>query len=1281
MTRKTPILAVMAGLLIVLSFGALGFPGPITTAAPLDQPSDVTAPQAQPASSGDWRSAGPYGGVARVLALSPNFANDGLALTGGWKTGRMGRAGGYGIVRTTDRGATWEPVFAASPWSQLAVMDLAISPGFDADASAYAATETGLLRSGNRGVAWEQLHGGLPESGNDPATDDIVRVLLSPDFTLDGTLLALQSSGALFLSSDRGATWSRPPVALLAAAAFSRNFQTDEMLFAVTTDGGLIHSTDRGATWNSLQQLATGPVADMLQTADGALLLATGDGVARLVPADIGYAIDLVSPNIPGLVHRLSLAGDHIYAAADQGLFITVTDGRRWDRYADTPAMPIRSVAACPDWGRCHALLAGTDRGVLGTADDNLAPWRWLAGPYRVAAASVVASPMYPSDRTLFAGTSDGLFRSTDGGGSWQVVAMGEPPDHDAVFSQVRVSTSYAADGAVFATHEDRVTGQGSLYQSTDHGATWSVQFAPFAPDVHMALAVSPAYRADRTILVAQGDVLHKTTDGGTTWQDRLIAPTGSYFSTLELEISSAFAADRTLFASGYGGVRCSTDGGDTWSSTGAYAPAYDVAVSPAYASDRTVWHTYRGIEGAGNGTPNSGVRRSIDGGQTWQWATAGLPGAYEPFPASLAASPGYAADRTLFTALSGPLTSGIDHRLYRSLNGGQSWQALSSAPGNPNPADLAITADALGRQTAHMATESGVWHYSAQCEDRLVNGGFEVDAAWEFPITPRTAGYSETVALSGRRSARTGIVAPPDAYSYSSIRQTLTIPAGVTSAVLNYAWYPLSAEPPLSASVSAEPAPELIQAIAQGILPDDAFAGDWQYALLLNADGGMIPNSPRMWTRRNDRAWLHASLDLSAYRGRTLQITFGTLNDGDGRSAAMYVDDVSLTTCWSATPAPTPSPSPTTSPTSTATPAPTSSPSPTTPPTSTATPARTHRVYLPFSLALYEAPSPSPTSTPSPTPTPTPGFLQPRWLRSLVVAPGAAGRLLGLTNEGYLMSSADRGETWTTAPLPDEIAGLPLRQHGFVGMDYNHPDTLYLGAATEGLWRSSDGGAQWQKRHPYHIGPVAVGFNSADTLLAGLIGDNDLHTNIARSTDAGFTWGAAGGGSSGETVSPILIDPQAGEIAYAITQGPVDGGTLYRTLGGMWEPIPNAPIGLPASGGPGLGLAMSGGTRALYVASADGVLYVSENPFALNAADVTWMRVHAFSGGALPIPLAVGAGPNGSALYVTLYDSDSTHGRTLRSDDGGQTWQPLDISPPTGVVPPRRLPPPPPTP
>ena len=785
MTRKTSIWAVLAGLLVVLSIGALGFSGPLTTAAPLDQPSGMTAPQVQPASSGDWRSAGPYGGVARALALSPNFANDGLALAGGWKTGRMGRAGGYGIVRTIDGGTTWEPVFTAPPWSLLVVIDLAISPGFDADATAYAATETGLLRSGSRGTTWERLHGGLPEPGNDQAADDIVRVLLSPGFALDGTLLALQSNGTLFLSTDRGNTWGRPPVAPLAAAAFSRNFQIDGTIFAFAADGGLIRSTDRGTTWTVLQQLAVGPVADMLQTADGALLLATGNGVARLVPAGSGYAIELVSPNISGPVHRLALAGDHIYAAADGGLFITLTDGRRWDRYSDTPVAPVRSVAPCPDWGRCHALLAGADRGVLGTTDDNLVPWRWLAGPHRVAVASIVVSPMYLSDRTLFAGTADGLFLSEDGGGSWQVVAVGEPPDHEAVFSQVRVSASYAADGAVFATHEDRVTGRRSLFQSTDRGVTWSVQFVPFARISRWRWRFRPpiaptgrfsSRRAtcctSRPTAALPGKIVPWRRPAPTSrrWNSKSRPPSPPTAPFLRRDMMACAARPTAAIP---GARRAPTPPPMAWRSR---PPMPQIAPCGTRSAASKVRVTARRTAAYGGST---------DGGHTWEWATAGLPGAYEPFPMPLAASPGYAADRALFTALSGPPTSGIDHRLYRSLNGGVSWQELGSAPGNPNPADLAVTADALGRLTAHMATDSGVWHYSSQCEDRLVNGGFEVDAAWEFPPTARTAGYSETVARNGRRSVRTGIIAPPDAYSYSSAKQTLTIPAAVTSAVL----------------------------------------------------------------------------------------------------------------------------------------------------------------------------------------------------------------------------------------------------------------------------------------------------------------------------------------------------------------------------------------------------------------------------------------------------------------------------------------------------------------
>ena len=99
--------------------------------------------------------------------------------------------------------------------------------------------------------------------------------------------------------------------------------------------------------------------------------------------------------------------------------------------------------------------------------------------------------------------------------------------------------------------------------------------------------------------------------------------------------------------------------------------------------------------------------------------------------------------------------------------------------------------------------------------------------------------------------------------------------------------------------------------------------------------------------------------------------------------------------------------------------------------------------------------------------------------------------------------------------------------------------------------------------------------------------------------------------------------------------------------------------------------------TRSLYVGNPNGTLYVSQNPFELNRDDMTWQPVHNF--GYQPSPLAVGAGPGSAAessvaaLYVTLnvspWDS-GLPGRTLRSDDGGQTWFPLTIPSPPGSPP-----------
>ena len=740
--------------------------------------------------------------------------------------------------------------------------------------------------------------------------------------------------------------------------AFSRNFATNQTTFAALPDAGggstqLKRSTDGGRTWTNLLTLPIGQVDDILETVEGGLLLATGDGVKRLMPDGAGYSETPTVPQVPGPVYRLATAGDNIYAAGFNGLYISLSFGRGWNRVTDTPTTPFQAVAPCPLWGSCHAVMTGTRQGILATPDDNWKPWAWLPGPSPVPASSVSASPAYETDSTLFAGTNFGVFRSTDRGLSWQRMTGADSPGYPYAFPTVRVSPAYATDGTVFATVADLARPRATLYKSTDRGVTWTMLPGVTEGGV---LALSPAYGVDHTLFMASDATLRKSTDGGLTWRNFAMTTPAVGFHTLELEASPAYATDRTLFATGYGGTLRSTTGGETWTSVGRYSPAYGLAISPNYAADGTAWHTFRAIESAGDGSPESAVVQTTNRGASWSFATSGLPGVYEPYPYPLAASPRYATDKALFTMLSGQFVAGNSHSLYRAIDaidGGSWWNDLGAAPGNPDARDLAVTAFSAGRLTAHAATTAGVWHYEAPCEERLAAGGFEgttaeLDKFWQRPITPATAIYSTKYAHRGAQSVRTGIDGTADVYSYSSANQYMSIPAGAASATLDFWWYPISAEGPLAAAAAKPSELALVEQAFAGEMPDEIMAGDRQYVLILDTEGQVLKNL--LWTRSNARAWQRATFDLTAYRGLTIRVLFGTYNDGNGSSTALYSDDAAISVCWPAPPPPPPTP------------------------TATATAGPLKKTYLPLILRSYAPPpSPTPTATATSTPTATP--------------------------------------------------------------------------------------------------------------------------------------------------------------------------------------------------------------------------------------------------------------------------------------------------------------------
>ncbi len=386
-------------------------------------------------------------------------------------------------------------------------------------------------------------------------------------------------------------------------------------------------------------------------------------------------------------------------------------------------------------------------------------------------------------------------------------------------------------------TYENQTLALAGLYKTTDRGVTWTI-----LPGLTggRSLTLSPTYASDHTVFIGNGDRLYKSTDGGGSWHSYLIAPPEDGFILFELAVSPAYASDHALFATGYGRVRRSTDGGVTWGSLNSYGPSYGLAISPNYATDGTAWQTYRAIESAGDGTPDSGVLRTTDRGAIWSLATFGLPGGYEPYPVPLAASPRYATDKAVFTMLRGQFVSSESHSLYRAIDGGNWWVDLGAAPGNPDVNDLAITGFSTGWLTAYAATTAGVWHYEAAHEERVAAGGFEgsateLDNFWQRPLTPATAAYSTRYVHSGQQSLRTGIDGGADVYGYSSANQYVTIPAGAASADPPLLVVSHLAEGPLAAAAAPGCAEwPRWRRLSRGGAPDETLSGDRQYALLL---------------------------------------------------------------------------------------------------------------------------------------------------------------------------------------------------------------------------------------------------------------------------------------------------------------------------------------------------------------------------------------------------------------------------------------------------------------
>jgi N-acetylmuramoyl-L-alanine amidase len=157
-------------------------------------------------------------------------------------------------------------------------------------------------------------------------------------------------------------------------------------------------------------------------------------------------------------------------------------------------------------------------------------------------------------------------------------------------------------------------------------------------------------------------------------------------------------------------------------------------------------------------------------------------------------------------------------------------------------------------------------------CYNALVNGGFESGdfTGWSRPSqNPPGAIVTDTV-FSGSYAARVGAATISDAItttSYSSIRQSITIPADAISATLSLARYRWSGDT----------------------------SGDRQYLAVLRSGQ---PTDYLFSEGAADTRWNTISFDLKSYAGQDIDLLFSVKNDGLGGTSGMALDNVQTEIC-----------------------------------------------------------------------------------------------------------------------------------------------------------------------------------------------------------------------------------------------------------------------------------------------------------------------------------------------------------------------------------------------
>jgi photosystem II stability/assembly factor-like uncharacterized protein len=445
--------------------------------------------------------------------------------------GRSNVGGGaQSLYRSTDNGSTWIPVgigmeyppFNIAPVYALAMCDEKLLAG-----------SRGIFLSTNNGDSWIGANVGFPvdQDGFPPFVTS---------FLVHGGSLYAGTSLGIFVSTNSGVTWA--VVDTSGERRYVKSFSAVVGDMFVSTGSAVFRTTDKGSSWSSVVQGLVGDVGPLVSAGTN---LYAGTGIAGVfLSTDLGTSWTLASNGMEYLpVTALeSNAGKLVAGTYAAGVFLSTNSGNTWTaanggisgaclgagsdmsnspstRHAATSGPLKNGAIPIPPRGIFVKVLlrygsylfAGTKNGLFRTSDEG-ASWTSVIAPSRFPEVNSLAS----SGMNLFAvwgvggqaTQSDGVFVSSDSGVNWTAASNGLPrPINDSTIYEY-ISFLLPSGGNLFA-------GAGRVYVTSNNGGTWTAASSGLPSDVYITCLANSGAR-----LIAgtgwHGPFL--STDGGHNW-------------------------------------------------------------------------------------------------------------------------------------------------------------------------------------------------------------------------------------------------------------------------------------------------------------------------------------------------------------------------------------------------------------------------------------------------------------------------------------------------------------------------------------------------------------------------------------------------------------------------------------------------------------------------------------------------------------------------------------------------------------------------------------------